>query len=343
MKIMIDIGHPKHVHFFRNLHKILRQKGHQILITCRDKDVNMDLLEKYDIPYISRGKGSNTIVGKIIYMIIIDIWYFFVALKFRPDIMLGFSSIYPSHISLFLRTPYYCITDTEHSMENKLFAPFSKYVITPKCYMGSFGKKHITFDSYLELAYLHPNYFQPDKAILEKLDIKEGEVFSIVRFVSWNASHDIGHTGISFENKIKVVDALLQYGKVLISAEGELPPELEEYRFPLHPVYLLDLLYYSSLLYGESATMATEAAVLGVPAIFHDDVGRGYTFELEKEYGHVYNFTESEEDQKRGIEKAKMILSDPKSKDLATKAAEKIVRDKVSTTDFLIEFIEKQV
>lgn len=342
MKILIDIGHPKHVHFFRNMYRLFKEKGHEILITCRDKDVNMDLLEKYNIPYISRGKGSNSIVGKILYMLVIDVWLLFVALRFRPDIMLGFSSIYPSHVSMFIKAPYYCITDTEHTMENKLFAPFSKYVITPKCFRGSFGKKHVTFDSYLELAYLHPKYFQPDKTVLKKLNVDEGEIFSIVRFVSWNASHDIGHTGISMENKIKVVDALLKYGKVFISSEDVLPDDLVINKFPLHPVFLHDVMYYASLLYGESATMASEAAIMGVPAIFHNNVGCGYTFELEKDYGHVYNYTESEEDQRRGIERANMILSDPKSKELALKAAERIIHDKISTTDYLINFIEKR-
>ena len=63
------------------------------------------------------------------------------------------------------------------------------------------------------------------------------------------------------------------------------------------PEEMHTLLYYATLLYGESATMASEAAVLGTYAVYLDDVGRGYTDEEESKYGLVFNFTESIEDQ----------------------------------------------
>ena len=53
-----------------------------------------------------------------------------------------------------------------------------------------------------------------------------------------------------------------------------------------------DAIASASLLYGESATMASEAAVLGVPAIYLDNTGRCYTREEEEKYGLVFNFTE---------------------------------------------------
>ena len=40
---------------------------------------------------------------------------------------------------------------------------------------------------------------------------------------------------------------------------------------------------------GESATMASECAVLGVPAIYAAQTGRGYTNEQESRYGLVTN------------------------------------------------------
>jgi len=36
MKILIDIGHPAHVHLFRNLIKNLEHKGHFVLVTVKD-------------------------------------------------------------------------------------------------------------------------------------------------------------------------------------------------------------------------------------------------------------------------------------------------------------------
>ena len=58
MKIFVDIGHPAHVHYFKNLILNLKDKGHEFLITARKKDVSQELLDNYNIPYTSRGTGS---------------------------------------------------------------------------------------------------------------------------------------------------------------------------------------------------------------------------------------------------------------------------------------------
>jgi hypothetical protein len=64
------------------------------------------------------------------------------------------------------------------------------------------------------------------------------------------------------------------------------------------------LIAFASIVVGESATMASESAVLGVPAIFISDTLRGYTIEEEKTYGLVYNLSRKE------IGKALNIIDD---------------------------------
>ena len=68
MRIFIDIGHPAHVHYFRNMIASMHDKGHTFFIIARDKEVTHRLLKQYNLSYISRGKGSGTIVGKILYL-----------------------------------------------------------------------------------------------------------------------------------------------------------------------------------------------------------------------------------------------------------------------------------
>ena len=53
MQILFDIGHPAHVHFFRNPIRQLTGKGHKILVTSRDKEVTHQLLDSLSIPHIS--------------------------------------------------------------------------------------------------------------------------------------------------------------------------------------------------------------------------------------------------------------------------------------------------
>ena len=91
--------------------------------------------------------------------------------------------------------------------------------------------------------------------------------------------------------------------------EEELPEEIEKYRIKIAPEKIHSVLYYANLFYGESATMASESAVLGTPSIYLDDNGRGYTDEQEKLYGLVFNYDESIQNQEKSIDKAKEILS----------------------------------
>jgi predicted glycosyltransferase len=57
MRVMVDIGHPAHVHFFRNAIRELEKRGHSVKVTARDKDVALRLLEAYGIPYVVHPDG----------------------------------------------------------------------------------------------------------------------------------------------------------------------------------------------------------------------------------------------------------------------------------------------
>ena len=51
------------------------------------------------------------------------------------------------------------------------------------------------------------------------------------------------------------------------------------------------------MIVGESATMSSEAAVLGVPAVMIATTGRGYTDDQERRYELVRHFTDDEYDR----------------------------------------------
>lgn len=341
MKIFIDIGHPAHVHYFKNFIHEMRSKGHHFFITSRDKEMSHYLLKKENISFVNRGKGYNSVIGKIYYMFKADLFILKNALRFRPDIFIGFASFYTAQVSSILRKPSIVLDDTENGKFQQLcYRPFADYILSPTTFSKSFGKKHLKFNSYLELSYLHPNYFEPNFEKLKDLNLKEGEKFIICRFVSWNANHDFGHTGISIANKIKAVKEFSKFGKVFISSETELPDQLKKYKIKLSPENIHHALYYSSLLYGESATMASECAVLGTPSIYIDNEGRGYTDEQEVKYKLVYNFNESNDDQIRSIKKGIEILESKDSEAIYSCRRSDLLSDKIDFTNFLTSFIE---
>ena len=198
MRIFLDIGHPAHVHYFKHFIKQMERNGHSFLITARDKDVSLELLNCYNINYKNRGRGGVGLVGKFFYMIRADLFLLIHAIHFKPDIFVSFSSPYAAQVSWLIRKPHIAFTDTEHAtLGNLVCTPFSKVVCTPSCYTLDFGKKHFRFEGYMELSYLHPNYFTPAPIILDTLGIKAGEKYVIFRFVSWQASHDMGQSGLS--------------------------------------------------------------------------------------------------------------------------------------------------
>lgn len=65
--------------------------------------------------------------------------------------------------------------------------------------------------------------------------------------------------------------------------ESELPADLEPYRIHIPIEQMHHVQAAASLFVGESATMASESVCLATPAIYIDQVGRGYTDEEARE------------------------------------------------------------
>lgn len=341
MRIVVDINHPAHVHYFKNFIWEMRKKGHKVLITASEKDITRKLLNNYDFNYINLGSYGNSLIEKLINIPLMDLKMYNAVKSFKPDIFVGFGSIRAAHVSYLIRKKCILFEDTENSMEQiRLYLPFVNAVCTPICFKKDLGKKQVFYDGYTELAHLHPKYFTPNPAVLDEIGVSKQDRFVIMRFVSWNASHDIGHNGLSLEIKRKAVNEFKRYGKVLITSEKALPEEFEKYRITVSPDKIHDLLYYATLLYGESATMASECAVLGTHAIFCDFAGRGYTSSEEEMYGLVYNFKLDKESQEKSIEKALELLAVKELRQEGKKKREKLLIDKIDVTKFLTEFVE---
>jgi len=341
MKIIADIGHPAHVHLFKNFVKEMENRQHKIVVIARNKECSLNLLHYYKIKYVNRGAGSVALIGKGINLIKTDLFLYRLARKFKPDILMGVNNPYIAHVAWLLKKPSYIFNDTENAkLSNIITYPFATKIITPSCYKKNLGRKQIRYNGYHELAYLHPNYFTPDSSVLNMLGIEEYERYVIIRFVSWHATHDVGHRGIFPENKMKAVKIFSKYAKIFITSEETLPENLRKYQMKIPPKKIHDALYYATLLYGESATMASECAVLGTPAIFLDNNGRGYTDEEEKRYGLVFNFSESLLDQERSIKKGIELLNTPNLKQKWQRRRQKMLSEKIDVTAFMVWFVE---
>jgi len=347
MNILIDIGHPAHVHFFKNLIHNLKKNGHSVQLIARDKEVTHALLQAYGFEYFKRGELHKSMIKKALGILSIDFTIYKIAKKFKPDILLGVHNPYIAHVGKIIGKPSIIFTDTERvGIASWLTFPFADSILTPSCFQDKIDpKKHIIFNGFKELAYLHPNYFRPDPSVLKRSGLLENEKFIIVRFISWAASHDINLCGIKFGNEMNFVQYLERFGRVIITSERKLPDDLEVYRLKIPPQDLHSLLYYAHLYIGEGGTMATEAAVLGTPSIHIEATREGVAsgtyvgnyLELRDMYDLLYFYP----DEKQALEKATEIMENPDSKEDWRKKRDRLITEKIDVTTWMTKFIEQ--
>ena len=337
MKIAIDLVHPAHVHVFRNAIKLWQKNGHEVQVTSRVKDCTTELLDYYEIKHKCISKIGSGLFGLLTELLIRNFRLLVMCLKFKPDVFASVPGLSATHVGMLMRKPALIFYDTEFAgLSNAISYPLASGIFTPECYRGDINSRQQRYAGFHELAYLHPKRFTPDHSVVEQLGITEDRYF-IIRFVSWQASHDVNEEAISFEDKLALVRELSQHGRVLISSESPLPAELEQYAFSAHPALMHHVIAFASMLIGESATMASEAAMLGVPAVFIAKSDRGYTAELEEKYDLVHYFKVS--DMSMAVSKVKDILETENFAGIYQSRKEKMLSEKIDVT----EMIYKQV
>lgn len=337
MRILITIQHPAHVHFFRNAIQELQSDGHEVRVLAREKEIALELLDAYDIEYSVTAREHDglfslpRIQAKHEWAILKE------ARRFNPDVLTAIGEPGVAHVSSLLAIPGIIFTDTEHAtLQNMITFPFAHTVCTPDCYQDRIKGNHITYPGYHELAYLHPNRYDPNPRILDEAGIASNDRFVILRTVAWNAAHDVGDGG--FDDLHDVVTSLEATGvEVLITSEAPLPESVVDRRITVEPHRIHHLMYYADLFIGESATMATESAVLGTPAIFVSSSRRGYTNELEDEYRLVFNYSGPNR-QINGLNQAISIL-DEYDKAVWQERREQLLGKKIDTTEFILDQI----
>ena len=351
MNILFEIGHPAHVHFFKNVIWNLEKSGHRVLATAKKKDVALSLLDSYGLKYELVGSNYKGILKKSCGLIRTDYKLLKVARTFKPDLLVGRGSPSLAHLSFLTRKPYIAFVDTEHARLIKLLShPFADAICVPSCYQSDIDpKKEVRFNGYKELAYLHPDYFTPDPSVLEDLGLSRNDKFIIIRLVSFDASHDARSKGMSRGFLEMAIKSLEEYGRVFITSEENLTGEFERFRIQIPPEKLHSALYYARLCFGDGSTTAVEAALVGTPTVHVEGLklksGKvvriteklGYLDELANKYEMFHTFT----DQKQALNKCLEILQNNNAKKELLENREKLLKDKIDVTMFMVNFIER--
>lgn len=338
MNILFVSGHPAQVHNFRNAREELIKRGHTVYWLTTNKDIATNLLEIYKIPYTVLLKPKKNFFSRLFVLIRNVCFVFSFLKKNKIEIAVSRTCPYTSIAAFLAFKKHIIIDDTEHGA--KMCKPFSNLVstvIVPECFYYNIRKDQIAFAGNVELFYTHPNRFTPSSPY-SLLGIEEGQKYAIVRFVKWDAYHDeklVG--GFSLDQKVRLVSILSKYVSVFISSEADLPEALEKYRICIPLEKMHDVLAYAEMIIGESATMASESVILGTPAIYIDQVGRGYTDEEARE-GLLYMFRPNE--QEEAIRQAEQLVMPSFDRVAFDSRRKDFIGRKIDPTAWLVWFIE---
>lgn len=262
-----------------------------------------------------------------------------VAKAFAPEVIVACNSPCGAHVGRVLRRPSVVFEDTEvNRRAHLLYYPFVTEVHSPRAYRSSFGAKHHFYAGYHALSHLHPNRFSADGGVARRLGLPDRFVF--VRFVAWGADHDRGAARMSPAERVALVRGLEALGRVVVSSEGELPAAIAHLalaRADFSPLDVHHLLASASLVVGESATMSTEAAVLGTPSVYIDAEGRGFTDDIERRYGLCTRI--GPHDVRGVLDLARRVLG--ADREIHRRARDALLADSVDVGTYQLDVIER--
>ncbi|HRH65903.1 MAG TPA: DUF354 domain-containing protein [Bacteroidia bacterium] len=301
VEALFYLGHPAHFHLFKFAIRAL--KPEQVVVCIKSKDVLETLLKEAGIPYINidakAGKKKNKI--SLAVTVAARIWTLAsIVRKMKPKRLMGSTAELSVLGKLFGIPSFIFFEDDLHHVPEyaRIAGPAATYLICPDCCSAwKWEKKKIGYSSYHELAYLHPNHFQPDASRVPVFAAPGVRKF-ILRFSDLGAYHDTGISGMSDAIAFRIIERLQKEGKVFITSERPLPPQFEPYRIAIRASDIHHAMAFTDLFLGDSQTMTAEAAVLGTPALRYNDwVGKlGYLEDLEHKYALTVGVPAGEEE-----------------------------------------------
>jgi hypothetical protein len=344
MRVLFDIVHPTHVHFYRHMIAALTQAGDEVLVVARDKDVTLDLLADFEIPHENHGTGGTTSwFGQGRELLGRDLHLIRACRRFRPDVVVTRNPA-GTHAAWLLRIP--SVFDTDNGLaggiHHRAGAPFATVITAAECLSDDLGPKRRSYPGYKPMAYLHPDVFTPDPSVLGALGVDDDTPFAILRLVAMAASHDHGERGMPLDVARRLIGEIAErLGPVFVSTEGPLPDEFEALRFPASPGSMLDAIAYSSLVLGDSASMAAEAAVLGRPNIFYSSFARrlDYMNDLEDRYGLSRNLQPEQVDEL--FASVARIVDDPGRLDTWAARRQRMLSETTNVVDWYVDLIRE--
>lgn len=346
MKFLFFFVHPSKFHVFRNTINTLKENGHKVDIVITSKDVLEDLVKSEGWEYTNifpegrKMKNVSPYISSAINLVrtIFRLWKYTKGKKY--DLFITDDLLV--YVGKLKRIPSVVFTDDDLAIVKQfsVILAFCDYCLAPVVTdLGKYNTRKIGFDSYKELAYIHPNQFTPDVKMINKYK-GDNDKYFIVRLVSLKSYHDVGKSGIDHSKAKRLIGLLEKYGKVYISAERELESELEKYRIQIPPRDFKHVLSGAYLYVGDSQTMSSEAAVMGVPSFrINDFVGKISVME-EKDIKYELSKSFRTDQFDELLVSIEGCLKNDGFKEKMEERRNRMLSEKIDLTKFMIWFFE---
>ena len=336
MRLLIEAHHPAHIHFFKNAIRIWLERGAQVKLLGRDRDVMRRLLEAYQyIPSTIASIQEKNSRFPLQEMLTRQLRVAQEASQFSPDLVMSVMGSY-TQAAAALRIPSFVFTDSEFQHFNHRIAhPFATRIYTPTCFWKDLGPKQKRYKGYHELAFLHPDYFTPREEVLEKLGVTKGE-YIVVRVSAWDTLHDVGQSGFGGALDEFMTAALQRYKVLVVPEKGMLDARYERFRMNVSPDYYHDALAFARFVVTEGASTASEAACLGVPAIYLNTTSRGYLDDIQNRYRLVSCHTNARE----ALQNVRAWLNEAPEPEQCQASRRRLLEEHIDVTQFIVQEVD---
>ncbi len=191
----IDIGHPGHVHLYRNLIKELINTQNKVFVTVKDIPVAKQLLQYYNIDFFDIGKKRDSLILKGLNQFSYNFGVYRIVKKHKIQLGIG-SSITLPHISKLTSMKSIVFDDDDDEVEPlfvKYAHPFCDHLFSPDVLFQKRKKRQpFIIPVIMNLLIYIPTDLYPDVKVLKEVRIEKGEPYFIMRFNVFKAHHDIG-------------------------------------------------------------------------------------------------------------------------------------------------------
>ncbi len=346
MNILLDIAHPSQAHFFHAFLDIAKSRGHSVTILGREKDCTNRLLRAWGMPPQNSTIARQGVLGNFREMLMRDLTLWRLARNSRADVILG-TPPSVAHAGWLLRTPRFIVNEDDVDVVPQLAwtaYPFATGVIAPECVrFGRWKRRHVPYRGCQKLAYLHPNIFTADPQIPRELGLGTDLPYAVVRLTAFSAYHDRNQRGLDPTQLARLIGGLSRRYRVCITTESELPPEFADLRLDLPEESIHHVLAGAALFAGDSQSMTTESALLGVPAFrCNTFAGKSSVMtQLENDYELLRSFTPDRfDDMMRAIDN---LPPPEEAKKRWRERRDRYVADSVDVTAWLLDFVERTI